>query len=118
MNPLGRESYSNAEMDSLLAACSKGDISSLERLLRRDVDVDTSGWLEDADKECTRADTMLEVAARHEQLETMEYLIEKGANVNLKNDGETALLSAAYAGSVQVLKILIGKGADIIKDAL
>lgn len=43
-----------------------------------------------------------------------ELLLNKGANVNAKNDnGDTALISAARNGNIAIVKLLLAKGADI-----
>jgi|AntRauTorcE11898_2_1112593.scaffolds.fasta_scaffold37000_1 ankyrin repeat protein len=45
---------------------------------------------------------------------TVEFLIEKGADVNYSNkDGGTALHNAAYGGNVGVVTVLIDEGADV-----
>ena len=109
-----RGSYSSIEMETLLAASSGGDLPVLERLLRDNKDIDTRGsLLKDTSEDEGEKITMLHAAASHGQLEVIEYLIRKGANVNLQNDGETILLTAAYQGQSQVLEILIANGADI-----
>ena len=42
------------------------------------------------------------------------YLIELGANVNTKDDGGwTPLISATSAGYIDIVKLLIGKGANV-----
>lgn len=44
----------------------------------------------------------------------MEFLIEKGADVNAKdNDGKTPLMFASAFDNSRVVKLLIGKGADV-----
>jgi len=114
MDPSKRDLYSSTEMEALLAAASGGDLPTLERLLRHSVNIDTRGYLKGTSKEfISEPTTMLEAAASHNQLEMMEYLIRKGADVNWAYDGETALLTAAYQGRVQVLSLLIENGADI-----
>ena len=49
------------------------------------------------------------------QIKTVRVLIEKGANVNAKDDdGDTALAYAAIRGaSVNVIKELLNAGADV-----
>ena len=106
--------YSSTEMETLLRAASEGDIETLERSLRPKVDIDARGYLKGYAEESNHEPiTMLEVAASHNQLETMQYLIRKGADVNLV-DGEASILhAAAYQGRVQVFRLLIDNGADI-----
>ncbi|MDR1385312.1 MAG: ankyrin repeat domain-containing protein [Planctomycetaceae bacterium] len=54
-------------------------------------------------------------AAHNSNVDVLKYLVEKGANVNIKTDsGETPLHVAASTNSnVDVLKYLIEKGADV-----
>ena len=51
-------------------------------------------------------------------LEEAERLLEQGADVNVKdNDGETALIWAAYRGYTDIAELLIDKEADVnVKD--
>ncbi|MCL6590462.1 MAG: ankyrin repeat domain-containing protein [Firmicutes bacterium] len=49
-----------------------------------------------------------------EQLNMVKYLIEKGANINEKNNaGQTALMYAAEDGHLEIVKFLMEKGADL-----
>uniref|UniRef100_A0A8C6TNC9 Myotrophin n=1 Tax=Neogobius melanostomus TaxID=47308 RepID=A0A8C6TNC9_9GOBI len=55
----------------------------------------------------------LHVAADFGQVEVVEYLISKGANVNAPDKhGITPLLSACYENHASCVKILLEKGAD------
>ncbi|CAM1307958.1 Uncharacterised protein g4722 [Pycnogonum litorale] len=52
-------------------------------------------------------------AADYGQAEVIEYLIQKGANINAKDrHGITALLAAIYEGHTDCVKILLKKGAS------
>ena len=47
----------------------------------------------------------------------MEYLVEKGANINKENkDGETPLFMAINSGNNELVKYLVKQGADISKE--
>ena len=113
MGPPQKDPYSSTEMEALLAASSGGDLPALERLLRDNKDIDTRGSVRLTNEDEEVQITMLDAAASLGQIGTTEYLIRKGANVNLQNDGETRLLTAAYKGQNQILEILINNGADI-----
>lgn len=53
-------------------------------------------------------------AAINGQANAVRTLIDKGANINVKdNDGWTALMQAAYYGYADVAQVLIEKGADV-----
>lgn len=58
--------------------------------------------------------TALIIAAAHGHVETIEYLLEKGADVDAVHDNKvTALMYAAAAGHIDSMKMLIAKGADL-----
>lgn len=58
--------------------------------------------------------TLLMCAAAHGAEKCAEYLLENGADVNLKNfDGHSALHWAAYAGRTETLPLLLAHNADI-----
>ncbi len=54
------------------------------------------------------------LAAGEGKLEAVRYLLDEGAEVNARDDqGETALIEAAFSGQVDVIKELLLRGADI-----
>jgi len=54
------------------------------------------------------------VAASEGRLEVVRYLLDEGANVNERANGDnTALAEAAYYGHVPIVKELLLRGADI-----
>lgn len=56
----------------------------------------------------------LRTAIWHERVEFSKFLLEKGADVNEKDDkGWTALHSAAYKGSTKGVSLLLGYGATV-----
>jgi ankyrin repeat protein len=56
----------------------------------------------------------LGIAATLGQTETVQRLLEAGANLNYQNkNGITALLNAAVKGHVQVVRLLLEKGASV-----
>ena len=87
--------------------------AALERLLRDNKDIDTRGSIKDTNEDEDVKNTMLDAAASQGQIKTTEYLVRKGANVYLQDDGETRLLTAACRGQCPILEILINNGADI-----
>jgi ankyrin repeat protein len=60
-------------------------------------------------------DSPLILAIRNEfGMDIIERIIEKGANVNYKNqEGDSALLEAVYANNSALVKSLVDKGADV-----
>jgi len=62
----------------------------------------------------TNDETMLTIAAWTGQSELISYLVEKGADLSLRNKwNNTALHNAAQQGYTEIAKILLDKGADI-----
>jgi len=60
------------------------------------------------------ASSVLAEAADANDTETLRYLIEKGADVDARNEiGDTPLLLAASYGNVEIVKLLLTKGADV-----
>ena len=50
--------------------------------------------------------------------ETASLLLDRGADINLKNnDGETALMEASSSGHTEIVSLLLDRGADVnVKD--
>jgi ankyrin repeat protein len=57
---------------------------------------------------------MLGQAARSPKTDSVQFLLDSGAGVNLRSRGQgwTPLLSAANDGSIENAKLLLNKGAD------
>ncbi|MBI5203673.1 MAG: ankyrin repeat domain-containing protein [Nitrospirae bacterium] len=90
----------------LTDAAERGDIKAVTELLNKGTDVNVKvgryGW------------TALMYATNEGRTDIAKLLIDKGADVNVKNEsGWTALILAAYPGRTDIAKLLIDKGADI-----
>ena len=59
-----------------------------------------------------RGATPLTIAARSEQMELVEMLLDAGADPDQPDSGETPLMAAAIAQSVDIARILLDRGAD------
>ncbi|XP_023311977.1 uncharacterized protein LOC111692293 [Anoplophora glabripennis] len=88
-----------------VAACT-GSLSALEASIEQGIDVDYK---------FENGETLIFAAARGRQLHVIEYLVEKGANINSKDDrGRTALhLVSEKSCGVSTGKLLIELGIDV-----
>jgi ankyrin repeat protein len=57
--------------------------------------------------------TPLHIAAENGELDVVEYLVGKGANIHSEKSGWTPLHTAAYSGKLDVVKYLINEGAGV-----
>ena len=90
----------------LANAASKGDRGRVESLLAGGADINSIVYSYDA--------TALMLAARYGRLEMVKFLIDKGADINIKNRiGSTAIHVASEYGRIDVVKYLVKKGADV-----
>lgn len=89
----------------LYLAAQQGNIEILESIFKADnspVDSHTFGGA-----------TPLLAAVKHGHLEAAQFLIQKGANVNIKDDsGQTPLWAAAHNGDLDMLKCLLSHHAN------
>ena len=93
---------------SIHRAVENGNIKAVKQYLAAGVDVNIE---DDSDR---YKFTPLLIAAQYNQMEIAKLLIDKGANVNVKDaDGDTPLKSAAYAGHKEIVELLIAYGADV-----
>ena len=90
--------------DALCAAASNGSLNCMDFLLDVGVDVNSPD----------RQDmTPLIIAACNNELDSIERLLMRGANVNLMCNGESALMRAAQNGCIDVCRFLLDNNADI-----
>lgn len=91
----------------LQRACKKGDLAEVKSLIERGADANESDF---------GGFTCLHEAALAGHNDIVEYLIEKGANVNKQalefGDFETPLMDAAENKHIETVKILLKHGAD------
>lgn len=90
--------------EALFAAIEAGDDSAVCSALARGADPNASnsrGW------------PALLRAARLGRLGAVRALITYGVNLDVRSDGESALLLATYGGHVAVVKLLLEHGADV-----
>lgn len=86
-------------------AARSGDLEQVQRLALDGVSVN---------ERTLRSETPLIVAAIAGQGEVVSYLLQRGADIDLRNDsGLSALHAAAYAGHVDIVKLLVARKARI-----
>ena len=90
----------------LCSAVKSGDLQAVKVQLEKGVDVNA--------RDAELRITALSWAALHGHTKIAAFLIDRGADVNAKNqDGATALHSAAFFGRAEIAELLIQKGADV-----
>lgn len=97
---------SQGEINEFVQDAGKGDIASLSRFLRK--------YPNSVDGEAASYEfTALMMATSHGRLHTVQYLLDRGADLNKKDGyGRTVLMLAATCGHTDIAKILIECGAD------
>lgn len=92
--------------DELLTASKTGQLEEVKSLLEQGASVNHL-------QESTGSSS-LAVAAQENKISVVEYLIEKGANVNVRDaSGGTALFGPATNGFVKMATILVENGLDV-----
>jgi len=96
---------------ALWECASKGYTRMLEFMLNCGTDVNAVLEVPENNQE---KNTLLHIASLNCQLEVIKNLVERGANINIRNaKHETALHSAAISGSAEIIRILIDKGMSV-----
>ena len=95
----------NANDSLILASVKNGDISNLNELFRLPIDLYREYGNEKR--------TLLTYAIENGQVESVIFLIEKGADIEQPNENKTPLMYAARFGSTPITGILLREGANI-----
>lgn len=90
--------------DSIIAAANRGDLSRVRVFVSQGADVNNKD---------AAGVTALHYAARNGHLEVAQFLLEKGADANVKALGMTALMGAAQNGRLETARLLVEHGADV-----
>jgi len=101
--------YGRGRRTQLNYYCFKGMISSVKRMLEmKSIDVEAREGGEEGGSTC------LKIAACKGHLDICRLLIDKGAQVNTKDEvGSTPLHYAAMHGRIEIVRLLCDHGADI-----
>jgi len=94
------------QANSIWSAAAEGNLKAVKEHLAQSVDINA--------KEDKLDITALSLAAIYDHVEIVAFLIQKGADVNVRGgDGGTALHTAAFLGQYEVAELLVQKGADV-----
>lgn len=100
--------YCSAGFNAFLVAAQSGDNKNLQLLLDKGISVNTIG------QKTYEGQTALMSAANGNHLDTVKFLISRGANINAtRHNGLTALMIASQVGNEKLVEYLIQNGADI-----
>ncbi|CAF0712636.1 unnamed protein product [Brachionus calyciflorus] len=97
-----------------LLASEIGDLEVIKCFVEHGADLDYSPSGKEADDLNITGQTALFMATLKEQNDVVQYLIEKGSQVNVKNRyGVSPLLLCAEGGNETLVKLLVSNGADV-----
>ena len=97
-----------------LLASEIGDLEVIKCFVEHGADLDYSPSGKEADELNITGQTALFMATLKEQNDVVQYLIEKGSKVNVKNRyGVSPLLLCAEGGNETLVKLLVSVGADV-----
>jgi ankyrin repeat protein len=97
-----------------LLASEIGDLEVIKCFVEHGADLDYSPSGKEADDLNITGQTALFMATLKEQNDVVQYLIEKGSKVNVKNRyGVSPLLLCAEGGNETLVKLLVSVGADV-----
>ena len=94
----------DTRIDALVTACAEGDFEFVQTLIKAGINVNGIG---------SKGFTPLMMAASENNVEVVEYLLAKGADVNQVSGGWTALIEAADEGSLESMEVLLREGAKV-----
>lgn len=97
-----------------LLASEIGDLDVIKCFVEHGADLDYSPSGKEADDLNITGQTALFMATLKEQNDVVQYLIERGSKVNVKNRyGVSPLLLCAEGGNETLVKLLVNNGADV-----
>ncbi len=96
--------------DAFVYAAMNGNLRKVKESYAEGVDINATAGFEG----CTVSPALIE-AAGGGHLEVVKFLLDKGADINVRswNSNETPIMSATWSGHAKVIKVFIEKGADV-----
>lgn len=103
--PMTATAFTDDDQVALSNALGNGDIAVVKKYLDSGVDINDTYF----------AWSALQIAANHNQIDMVKFLVEHGADINYAHPATrmTALSMAAFNESNELVKYLISKGADV-----
>ena len=95
--------------EAFVYAAYYGDLAKMKALFAEGVDINASTGAGGH-----QTDSALTVAAGKGHFEVVKFLLDSGADANVKGRNRyTPLMSAAWSGHEEIVKLLIAEGADV-----
>ncbi|MUG98766.1 hypothetical protein F7734_43330 [Scytonema sp. UIC 10036] len=93
-------------INDFILAAGQGDVDVVRNAIFAGVDIDTVD---------TDGNSGLHLAILHDQLDVVRFLIEAGANIEIKHERyeTTPLITAVTRGQLEIVQFLIDSGADV-----
>jgi ankyrin repeat protein len=90
-------------------AVADGNLNEVRQYIDKGIDVNDCVGYEGCDRP-------LEVAARYGHIDIIKYLVEHGAQINIKTKTGNAVFWAAFFGKTDVVYYLLSKGGRLVCD--
>jgi hypothetical protein len=108
--------HSGSSSGAFVTASYRGNVYKMNTIAKSDPTMDVNAIVDFVHCESGKPEpaTALIIAARHGVMYSVEFLINKGADLNVQiEDGTTALMEAARRGHLRVVVALVEAGADV-----
>ncbi|MEC4896022.1 MAG: ankyrin repeat domain-containing protein [Oscillatoria sp. PMC 1051.18] len=101
-----RQRKNDKSLACLMNSATEGDLIKLEEIIQHGVDINAF---------CVHGNTALHKACRHQKLSAIKFLLQNGANPNIREEerGMTSLFYAIERKNLEIVQILIDNGANL-----